>query len=50
VRSVEGPIVALKVLFVAAAAAAIAVGLVLPAVHGRAEPKSQIEQLEVGRN
>jgi hypothetical protein len=41
---------ALKVLFVAAAAVAIAVGLALPAVHQRSEPKSQIEQLEVGRN
>jgi len=41
---------ALKILFLAAAAAAIAVGLALPALHQRSEPRSQIEQLEVGRN
>jgi hypothetical protein len=41
---------ALRALWVAAAAAAIAVGLILPALHGRAEPKSQIDQIQVGRS
>ncbi len=41
---------AFRALFAVAAAAAVAVGLVLPALHQRAEPQSQIEQLEVGRN
>jgi hypothetical protein len=41
---------ALRALLAAAAATAIAVGLILPALHGRAEPKSQIEQIEVGRS
>jgi len=40
---------ALKAVWVAAAAAAIAVGLTLSVLHGRAEPKSQIDQIEVGR-
>ena len=39
---------ALRTLLAAAAVAAIALGLGLPAAHGRAEPKSQIEQIEVG--
>jgi hypothetical protein len=38
---------ALKALLAAVAAALIAVGLGLPALHGHAEPKSQIEQIEV---
>jgi hypothetical protein len=41
---------ALRALLAAVAAAAIAVGLALPAVRTQAEPKSQIEQIEVGRN
>jgi hypothetical protein len=41
---------ALRALFAVAAAAAIAVGLMLPALHSQSEPKSQIEQIEVGRN
>jgi len=40
----------LKTLLAVAAAAAIAVGLGLPALHGGAEPKSQIEQIDVGRS
>jgi hypothetical protein len=40
----------LKVVLAAVAAAAIAVGFCLPAtLHREAEPKSQIQQLEVGR-
>jgi len=39
----------LKAIFVAAAAAAICVGLALPLSRRQAEPKSQIEQIEVGR-
>jgi hypothetical protein len=39
----------LKAIWVAAAAVAICVGLALPALHHRAEPKSQIQQLDVGR-
>ncbi len=41
---------ALRALFAVAAVAALAVGLALPAFQQRAEPKSQIEQIEVGRN
>jgi hypothetical protein len=48
-RSVEGPIVTLKAIWAAAAAAAIMIGCVLPAVASRGEPPSQIEQLEVQR-
>ena len=41
---------ALRVLLAAAAAASIAVGFCLPAArHHGPEPKSQIQQLEVGR-
>jgi hypothetical protein len=41
--------VTLKTIWAAAAAAAIAIGLALPAVAPHGEPKSQIEQLEVQR-
>ena len=49
VRLVEGPIVALKAFFAAALAAAIVVGLCLPLLLSRAEPRSQIDQLDVAR-
>jgi len=43
---------ALRALLAAAAAAAIAVGFLLPASHGhsRPEPRSQIQQLDVSRD
>ena len=40
---------ALKMLFAAVAAASIAVGFILPAARSHTEPRSQIQQLEVGR-
>ena len=40
---------ALRAVFAAAAAMAIAVGLALPALHTQSEPKSQIEQIDVAR-
>jgi hypothetical protein len=39
----------LRVVLAAAAAGAIIVGFCLPAGRGHAIPKSQIEQIEVGR-
>lgn len=39
----------LKVLLAAVAVVSIAVGFALPTRHGRAEPKSQIQQIELGR-
>jgi hypothetical protein len=39
----------LKAIWVAAAAAAICAGLALPVLRRQAEPKSQIQQIEVGR-
>lgn len=40
----------LKAILAAVAAAAIGVGFLLPAPHdGQPAPKSQIEQLEIGR-
>jgi len=39
----------LKAIWIAAAAAAICVGLALPVMRRESEPKSQIQQLEVGR-
>ena len=41
---------ALKALLAAAAAVAIVVGVSLPVRHGQAEPKSQIDQIDVGRS
>jgi hypothetical protein len=41
--------VTLKAVLAAVAAAAIVVGFCLPATHRHAEPKSQIEQLEIGQ-
>jgi hypothetical protein len=40
---------ALRAILAVAAAAAIVVGFCLPVSHGRAAPKSQIEQIEIGR-
>lgn len=40
---------ALKAILAAVAAASVAVGFCLPATHRHEEPKSQIEQIEVGR-
>ncbi|HLZ76614.1 hypothetical protein [Phenylobacterium sp.] len=40
---------ALKMFLAAAAAASVAVGFCLPATHSHTEPRSQIQQLEVGR-
>jgi len=41
---------ALKALLAAVAAAAVAVGFLLPGPHGSlASPKSQIDQIELGR-
>jgi hypothetical protein len=39
----------LKAIWVAAAAAAICAGLALPVLRRQAEPKSQIQQIGVGR-
>jgi hypothetical protein len=51
--SVEGPVMALKIFLATATAAAIGVGLILPAPHlGRTAfqaPRSQIAQLDVAR-
>ena len=40
---------ALKMLLAAVAAASVAVGFCLPAAHSHTDPKSQIQQLEIGR-
>lgn len=39
-----------KTAWAVAAAAAIAASLALSVLHGRVEPKSQIDQIRVGRN
>jgi hypothetical protein len=39
----------LRTIWAAAAAAAICVGLALPALRHQPEPKSQIDQIDVGR-
>ncbi len=39
----------LKMMLAAVAAASVAVGFWLPATHSHTEPRSQIQQLEVGR-
>jgi hypothetical protein len=50
----EGPVVTLKLMLAALGAVAIVAGFCLPTLHERAgpqaEPRSQIEQIEVGRN
>jgi hypothetical protein len=40
---------ALKMLLAAVAAASVAVGFCLPATRSHIEPKSQIQQIELGR-
>jgi hypothetical protein len=42
--------VTLKAILAAVAAVAIIVGFVLPALHSHADPKSQIDQIELGRS
>jgi hypothetical protein len=53
-KMAEGPVVTLRLMLAALGAAAIVAGFCLPTLHDhvgpRAEPKSQIEQIEVGRN
>jgi hypothetical protein len=39
----------LKLVWVAAVTAAVCLALAVPALRRQAEPKSQIEQIEVGR-